>query len=313
MLATRFTVGKLCLVLIIIVTTGCSSEKRHTRQGFVEVEGGKIWYEIVGAEQKGIPLVLLHGGPGFTSDYLRPLAALADERPVIFYDQLGAGRSDRLQDTSLWNIKRFVRELTQLRKALKLDTIHLYGHSWGTMLATEYLTENPPGIRSLIFAGPCISAQRWIADANMLRKQLPQHVQDTLLFHETRGTTSSAGYIRATDEFYKRHLCRIPFTPDVQKSFDDQSLSVYNTMWGTNEFTASGNLKDFDRTDVLSRITVPTLFTCGEFDEATPATTKWYADQVRNSKMVVIEDASHQTMNEKPEEYVKVVREFLRD
>lgn len=298
----------------LLLLLSCADKTEVTsKEGFVEVPGGKIWYEIVGAHQKGVPILLLHGGPGFTSDYLRPLAALSDERPVVFYDQLGSGRSDRTQDTALWKTERFVEELETLRKQLGLDTIHLFGHSWGSMLATEYMSRNPSGVLSVILAGPCISASRWISDANALRKQLPQSVQDTLTFHEERGTTNSQSYVGATDEFYKRHFCRIPFTPDVQKSFDNQSLSVYNTMWGNNEFTATGNLKDFDRTDVLGEISVPTLFTCGEFDEATPETTRWYASRVKNSKVAVIKDASHSTMNEKPEEYVKVLREFISD
>lgn len=296
--------------LILLLACADKSEVKD-KQGFVEVEGGKVWYEILNYASEKNPVLLLHGGPGFTSDYLRPLAALSDERPVIFYDQLGAGRSDRPQDTSLWKTRRFVDELELLRKELNLDTIHLFGHSWGSMLATEYMSRNPTGIKSVILAGPCLSAQRWITDTNALRKQMPQAIQDTLTLHEQRGTTASEGYIKATDEFYKRYFCRIPFTPDVQKSFDDQSLSVYNTMWGNNEFTATGNLKDFDRTDVLGKITVPTLFTCGEFDEATPATTQWYASQARSSEVVVIEGASHLSMNEKPDEYVKVIREFL--
>jgi proline iminopeptidase len=298
------------LSLILLFACGGTPEGKN-KQGYVEVTGGKIWYEIVGSENKGVPILLLHGGPGFTSDYLRPLAALSDERPVIFYDQLGAGRSDHPKDTSLWNTERFVDELELLRKELHLDTIHLFGHSWGSMLAAEYMSRNPPGIKTLILAGPCLSAKKWISDTNALRKEMPQSIQDTLTIHEERGTTSSPAYIKATEEFYSRYFCRIPFTPEIQKSFDDQSISVYNTMWGNNEFTSTGNLKNFDRTDVLPEISIATLFTCGEFDEATPATTRWYADQVKNSKLVVFEDASHLSMNEKPDEYVKVVREFL--
>lgn len=299
--------------ILIFATTSCFDTDRDARkQGFINVRGGKIWYEIVGAKKKGTPLLLLHGGPGFTSDYLRPLEALASERPVLFYDQLGSGRSDRPNDISLWKIERFVEELTILRKELKLDTIHLLGHSWGTMLATEYLRKNPAGIKSLILASPCISTARWLNDTNTLRKQLPQAVQDTLKFHEDHGTVSSKGYLASTEEFYKRHLCRIPYTKEIQKSFDDQGVEVYNTMWGNNEFTSKGNLKNFDRTDVLSKLTMPTLFTCGEFDEATPETTRWYAGQVRHSEFRVFANAAHMTMNEKPDEYVKIVRAFLK-
>jgi proline iminopeptidase len=304
----------LTIGFFLIVAFSCKDTKELQRkEGFITVSGGRIWYEIVAAEKSGTPLLLLHGGPGFTSDYLRPLEILADERPVIFYDQLGGGRSDRPQDTTLWKIDRFVNELSILRKELKLDTIHLFGHSWGTMLATEYLSQERGGIKSLILASPCISTKAWLTDTNRLRTEMPQAIQDTLKFHEDRGTVSSQAYINATEEFYKRYFCRIPHTADIQKSLNEQGTPVYNTMWGNNEFTSTGNLKTFDRTDVLTRLTMPTLFTCGEFDEATPETTRKFANEVKNGDFRVIEGAAHLTMNEKPEVYAKLIREFLNN
>jgi proline iminopeptidase len=180
------------------------------------------------------------------------------------------------------------------------------------MLATEYMTKNPTGIKSLILASPCIKTQMWLSDANQLRSELPQNIQDSLTYHEERGTITAQGYINATEEFYKRHVCRIPFPKEVQKSFDDQGIPVYTTMWGNNEFTSTGHLKTFDRTDVLPKISVATLFTCGEFDEATPKTTRWYSEQVKNSEFKIIKGAAHMTMNERPDEYSALIREFLR-
>src|ERR1700738_2971850 len=106
-------------------------------QGYIPVEGGRVWYKIVGAGNPGIPLLTLHGGPGYPHDYLEPLQQLADERPVIFYDQLGCGQSDRPDDRALWRIDRFVRELEQVRRSLALERMHLFGHSWGSMLAVD--------------------------------------------------------------------------------------------------------------------------------------------------------------------------------
>jgi proline iminopeptidase len=299
-------------LFLLLTLFGCNEPSGNTRQeGFISVPGGKIWYEIVGSEKKGIPIVLLHGGPGFSVDYLRPLAALSDERPVIFYDQLGSGKSDKPTDTALWKIERFVDELIAIRKHLRLDTIHLFGHSWGTMLASEYLSRNPEGIKTVIFASPCITTQKWLADANTLRSQLPQAIQDTLSMHEARGTTNAPGYLKATEEFYRKFLSRKPYSPEVKTSLDNLNMEVYKTMWGNNEFTSTGNLRTFDRSDELRKITVPTLFTCGEFDEATPGTTAWYATKVKNAELKIIKDAAHMTMNEQPKEYVKVVRTFL--
>src|SRR5262245_15456277 len=127
------------MTLIAIVSASlnsisCGSHTLSPGEGFVDVTGGRIWYRIVG-RGPGTPLVLLHGGPGVPSVYLKPLEALADERPVVFYDQLGSGQSDRPKDNSLWTVQRFVEEVGEVRKGLGLNQIHLYCHSWGTMLA----------------------------------------------------------------------------------------------------------------------------------------------------------------------------------
>src|SRR5438477_11181565 len=142
-------------------------------EGFVEVEGGRVWYEIVGSG-RGIPMLVLHGGPGFTHEYCRSLEALADERPVVFYDQLGCGRSERPDDLSLWTVDRHVEELGQLRRGLGLERLHLFGQSWGTMLAAEYMLHaGTDGIAGAVFASPCISIPRWVEDAERLKAALP--------------------------------------------------------------------------------------------------------------------------------------------
>lgn len=150
----------LLLVVVAAVTIcGCSPEGLSPEEGFVEVPGGRVWYRIVGSGTS-TPLLLLHGGPGAPSYYLKPLGTLADERPVIFYDQLGVGRSDHTTDTTLFTIDHFVEELASVRAALGLKEIHLFGHSWGTILATEYMLTRPSGVRSLILASPALDPRR---------------------------------------------------------------------------------------------------------------------------------------------------------
>lgn len=111
-------------------------------EGYVSAPGGRVWYQLVGAGD-AIPLLTLHGGPGAGHDNLEPLAGLADERPVVFYDQLGCGHSDKPDDLSLWRIERYVAEIDAVRDALGLDRIHLYGQSWGGWLAIEYMMSRP--------------------------------------------------------------------------------------------------------------------------------------------------------------------------
>lgn len=297
-------------ILLLFITTGCQPKKEIPAEGFIDVPGGKVWYRITGNGNK-TPLLLLHGGPGFPSAYLKPLEVLGKDRPVIFYDQLGCGKSERPDDTTRWITSRFVDELETIRKELGLKEIHLFGHSWGTMLATEYLSRKPEGIRSVILASPAITVDRWLADANRLKEELPAAIRDTLVANERRGTITSESYLKATQEFYNRHVCRIPPTPELTETFNTFGSGPYNTMWGNNEFTCTGNLQGFDRSDVLGQLTMPVLFTCGEFDEATPATTQWYASQVKGAEFKIISGASHMTMNEKPDEYAAVLHEFM--
>jgi proline iminopeptidase len=297
---------------------GAPGEEASERQlvageGFVEVPGGKVWYEIVGSGP-ATPLLLLHGGPGAPSRYLDPLRALADERPVVFYDQLGGGKSDRPGDASLWTVERFVQELQAVRDGLGLDEVHLFGHSWGTMLAVEYMLTEPEGVESLILASPALDIPRWLEDTNRLKSELPEDVQAAIDRHEEAGTTDSEEYQAASMEFYRRHLCRSdPWPPELEEAFANFGWDVYATMWGPSEFHATGSLADFDVTDRLGEIEVPTLFTAGRYDEATPATTAWFQSLLPGSSLVIFEDSAHMTMLDERELYIRVVREFLRD
>jgi proline iminopeptidase len=290
----------------------CAPRGLTPGEGFVEVPGGKVWYRIVGGGTR-TPVLLLHGGPGFPSYYLNPLAALADERPVIFYDQLGAGRSDRVTDTTLFTVERYVAELAALRAALGLDEVHILGHSWGTMLAVDYMLTGPAGVRSLILASPALSIPRWLADADSLLGTMPDSIQRAVTAHEAAGTFDAPEYQAAVGAYYQQYVARrLPWSADLDSTVAQYSPAVYGYMWGPSEFTGTGTLKHYDRSDRLGEITVPTLFTAGRYDEAAPATVAYYQTLVPGSELAVIEDAAHLTMHDQPERYVAVVREFLR-
>ena len=283
-----------------------------TKEGFIPVTGGRVWYRVVGSGN-AIPLLTLHGGPGVPHDYLETLAGLADERPVVFYDQLGCGKSDRPDDVSLWRIERFVEEVSQVRRALGLEQIHLLGQSWGTMLATDYMLTQPIGVVSLIFASPCLDIPRMMPEVQRLLAAMPPEVQAIIHQHEAAGTTESAEYQQAAGEFYARHLCRILPPPEpMQRAIAGMGQAVYGTMWGPSEFACTGTLKDYDRTARLHEITVPTLFTCGRYDECTPEMTSWFQQFMPQSEMVVFEHSAHMAQLEEPEAYLRVVRSFLQ-
>lgn len=300
------------LPVLILLAACTGGPDLSPREGYLDVPGGRIWYRITGTGT-GTPLVLLHGGPGFTSHYLNPLAALGDERPLIFYDQLGSGRSTYTTDTTFWTIERFVAGLDSLRKALGLTRFHLLGHSWGTMLATQYVLRHPEApVRSLILASPALSTARWVADADSLLALMPDSVREVIARHEAAGTFADPEYQDAVLAYYGRYLWRRDPGPDIDSSFAGANLALYEYMWGPSEFTATGTLRDFDVTDSLAMIALPTLFTTGAYDEAPPATVRRYASLMPDAEVAVIPGAAHLTMQDAPAENVRVVREFLR-
>ena len=284
-----------------------------TREGYIPVTGGKIWYRIVGADKKGIPLLVLHGGPGVPHDYLEPLEALSDERPVVFYDQLGCGNSDKPDSNSLWTTERFVNELARVRQILKLDKLHILGQSWGSMLAVEYiLNKKPKLIMSLILSGPCLSASLWHRDQRLYLSELPEAIQNTIMESESTGNFNSEEYQNAMMCFYKLHVCRIePWPECLNRSFNKLARNIYEYMWGPSEFTITGTLKNYERADRLKEITIPVLFTCGQYDEASPSATKYYHSKLPGSEIAIFEGASHDHHIEKTELYLEKVRNFL--
>lgn len=287
---------------------------KKPNEGFVKVDGGKIWYKVFEAEGDHIPLIVLHGGPGSSSYSLEAsLSPLSINRTVVFYDQLGCGKSDRPKNKKLWNKERFVSELEDLRKHLGFETISLLGHSWGSMLAVLYTLKYPKRVKKMVLSGPHLSTQRWINDASKLKKLLPKVIQDKINKHEANGTTNSKEYKEATREYYNNFFCRIdPYPQSLKKSQKGVGLDVYNTMWGPSEFYCTGNLKTADLTSKLARINIPVLLICGKYDMATPNTTRYYQSKFPNAEMKVLNNSSHTMFIEQPKEYLNLIDKFLK-
>ena len=281
-------------------------------EGFITVDGGRIWYHRVGTGA-GTPLLLLHGGPGSCSYYLKPLLLLSTDRPVIIYDQLGCGKSDRPTDTTLFTVDRYVRELQTLRDSLGLREILLLGHSWGAMLAEAYMATHPAGVRSLILSSPLVTTAQWEHDADSLLHALPDSMQAAIVRHEADHTTSSPEYVNATQAYYDLYLSRTPSraTPDNDSSRAGFGRQVYEYMWGPSEFTSTGTLKTFDATAWLREVRVPTLFIAGEFDEATPSSTRNFSRLVPGAEFVMIPGSGHMTTKDNPDALRAEIRAFL--
>ena len=287
------------------------------QEGTIPFQGYRTWYRVVGDREDAgkLPLLCLHGGPGMAHDYLEPLEALAATgRRVIFYDQLGCGKSDHPHNPSLWNVDVFVQEVDAVRKSLDLQEIHLLGQSWGGFLAQEYMLTTPKGVKSLILANSSASTQRWIDEASILRAKLPESIQQILKEHEAAGTLDDPAYVSATEAYYHRHLCRLMPWPDcLQRTLDqlNQDPEVYNTMWGPTEFYCTGRLKDWNIEGRLSEIRVPTLILSGEYDESTLAINEVLHRGIQNSEWIVFEACSHTPHLEATDRYLDVLSNFV--
>ncbi len=283
-------------------------------EGYIPVDGYRVWYRIVGGgtEHEKTPLLTLHGGPGVPHDYITDMAALASEtRRVIFYDQLGCGRSDQPNNPAMWTIERSVAEIGTVRHTLGLEQVHLWGQSFGGLFALEYALSQPPGIVSLILASSTSSIPLWVAEANRLREALPPDVQATLLSHEQEGTLNDPAYMQATQVFYDRHVIRLkPIPPHVQRAMD-QAGQVYLTMNGPTEFHVIGTIKDWDRTNHLSEIRVPTLITSGRYDESTPLLNEVLHKGIAGSQWVIFEHSSHMAHVEERDLYLATMKAFI--
>jgi L-proline amide hydrolase len=283
----------------------------------VTFRGWNVWTQIHGdldgLASGRLPVLMLHGGPGVPHDYLENMAKLAATgRPVIFYDQLGCGKSDRPDDPALWTVDLFKEEIDVVRNALGLDRIHLLGQSWGGMLAMEYVLTQPAGVASLIIASSPASMRVWVEEANRLREALPAEIQATLLRHEAAGTTDDPEYQTTMLAFYQRHVCRIVPMPDqVQRAFDGMGAQVYHTMNGPSEFHVVGTLKDWDIRDRLGEIALPTLITSGRYDELTPMQGEIIQRGIPGSRWVLFEESSHMPHVEEETRYLAVLDDFL--
>ncbi|MEV3871764.1 proline iminopeptidase-family hydrolase [Streptomyces sp. NPDC049906] len=293
----------------------------RTHEGTVDFDGHHTYYRLTRDERPTtgpeLPLVVLHGGPGCTHDYLLGLTDLVRPgRPVLHYDQLGNGRSTHLPDrpADFWTVGLFLRELENLLAALDIESYDLLGQSWGGMLAAEHAVLRPGGLRRLVIANSPASMADWATDAARLRAALPAEAREALDAHERAGTTDSADYAAASAEFYRRHVCRLdPMPPEVARTFAwiDEDPTVYHAMNGPTEFHVIGSLRTWSVVDRLPRIAVPTLVVNGAHDEAGEASVRPFLERVPDVRGRCFPDSSHMPHVEERGAYMRAVADFL--
>jgi L-proline amide hydrolase len=290
-------------------------------QGFVEWAGYKTWFTSFGRCAAGrLPLLVAHGGPGMTHDYLLPLQALASSgRQVVLYDQLGNGNSTHLpgkeSDEEFWTPALYLAELDEVIKHLGFSSgMHFLGQSWGGMLGIEYAVRRPKELASLILADSPSSMSTWAVELGKLREGLPDDIRQVLDACEEAGATDTPEYVEATLAFYRRHLCRLdPWPEGMQKTYDlaVQFPTVYGTMIGASEFNVTGSLSSWDMDDRLPEISVPTLVLHGEFDEATDEVVRASRELIPDVEYRKIPGASHTPHLENPELTMPIIADFL--
>jgi len=283
----------------------------------------KTFYKVFGnlTTRTRTPVVLLHGGPGAGHEYMLSLGDIAGKYsiPVIIYDQLGNGLSTHLPekngDATFWTEQLFLDELDNLLRQLNIqDDYNLLGHSWGGMLGSLHAIRQPKGLKHLVLASSPASMSLWEESQSVLRKQMPQDVQDILHKHEAAGTTNSEEYAKNVKSCYHLFVCRLD--PWPQELIDglswlEKDPTVYGTMNGPSEVFIVGSLKGWSIVDQLHKIDVPTLLINGRYDEAQDLTMLPFFRKVPRVKWFTFAESSHTPHLEEKEKYHSLVADFL--
>ena len=288
-------------------------DRSISSEGYKQILGYRLYYKSFGNPSSEETVLCLHGGPGSSHVYILPLKDLADHGfRVIFFDQLGCGKSEFPKNLSLYSIERGIEEVESIRKSLGLGSINLLGHSFGGLLAIAYALKYQRNLKSLITTGGFASVPLLMEETEKLRNRLPSKIRATLSKYEESGDYQNPEYLKAVMTFYRRHLCRLATWPDeLLYDIDHTNQLIYSTMSGPNDLICTGGIKYWDRTQDLKGIRVPTLVTGGKYDESSPVVAKSIHDGIKGSELVIFEKSSHLPMWEERSRYIEVLAKFL--
>jgi proline-specific peptidase len=281
-------------------------------QGTIAVPGGIVWFKRVGGGT-GRPLLAVHGGPGLPHNYISSLERLADEREVIFWDQLGCGNSERPSDPALWTMERSVAEMDAVVKELGLNGFHIFGNSWGGMLAQQYALDVTPRAASLTISNSIASIPQFSEMVTRLKADLDPATQSAIDRHEAAGTTHSPEYQAAIRTWNETYLCRVrPWPAELEDAFRRMGTEIFETMFGASDFNIVGTIRNWDVFDRLAEIALPTLVLAGRFDECVPEHMWDMHQRIAGSQFELFESSAHMPFIEEPDRFDQVMREFLR-
>jgi proline iminopeptidase len=281
----------------------------------VPVVGGKykVWTKRIG--RGPIKVLILHGGPGFSHEYLEALESFLPENGIekYYYDQLGCNNSDQPDDNSLWTISRYVEEVEEVRRGLQLDHFVLYGHSFGGVLAMEYALKYQKHLRGLVISNMAASTKSYLKRTAALKTQLAPALLNKLNELEAKQAYDSPEYMRIMmEELYPKILCRTtPWPEPLTRAFRHANEKIYEQIQGKSEFLVTGNMKDWDLWDRLHEIKTKTLTIGAKYDEMDPDDMKKMAVLMPNAGSFICENGSHLCMYDDQAAYFASLLKFL--
>ena len=312
------------LLAFLLAATALVAQAAPLRieQGYVDANGVLIYYEAFG---HGSPLVIVHGGPGASHDYFLPyLAPLARNHQLIFIDERGSGKSQKLDDPAGYTVEAMVEDLEAVRKDLGLGRIALFGHSYGGVLAQAYALKYQQNLSSLILCSTFFSTQRM---NEVFQKQLaamPAELRERIQKLETAGLFGHGRdyeknryptdyMIAAWGEGYFPYLYQRRPDPNYDPIANgNMSWDLYREMWGSDgEYLIDGNLKSVEYEKRLPSVRVRTLITAGDHDECDPALAKEMGQLIRGSRVVILPQSGHMTFVDQPDLFIRTINDFL--
>lgn len=289
---------------------------KHIKEGYMPFRGHKTYFRIVGKESSRTPLILLHGGPGSGHDYFEVLDEMAENgRQLIMYDQTGCGKSYVSGPEDLFAAGTWIEELEALLTHLHIEEYHLLGQSWGGMLALLYVLEKQPaGLRSLILSSTLSSASLWSRELHRLLCALPKEEQVAIRYAEITGNYEDPGYLDANRHFMRLHCSDFTSAaPECLTRPKKTGIEAYRTAWGPNEYTPTGNLKDYEITGRLSEVKTPSLIISGTEDLCTPVIAKTMYDALPHARWELFAGAKHMCFADQPFRYMRLAEEWMTE
>jgi len=323
----RSLVIALGLILASLVVSNAQPVRQpsnlyYMQEGFVDSHGALIYYKSIG---QGAPLVIVHGGPGATHDYLLPhLLPLMRTSRLVFIDERGSGHSSKLEDPKQYTIGNMVEDIESVRKALGLRKISLLGHSYGGALAQAYALKYQQNLSHLILGSTFASTKELNQALAKIKSEMDPKDLERVNALEAAGLFGKGEpweHGRYPEEYaklawgkgYRPYIYQAhPDPNDDPVASNNTAWDVYREMWGSHgEFVVDGNLTEVEYVDKLSQIKVPTLIIVGDHDESDPKMSREMHEKIAGSQLVILPNSGHMTFVDQPEQFLKAVRDFV--